>query len=204
MKTLKSFWKNKIASFFKPSTNSEEKFDFGIGKSMIKENSIKIWNYPFEPASVYPSKEIQSEEIEAIHLENYPPTLKVDKELIFISRASVNQLKEFAKRNGIKLAERPSNWDYITEPFLDTEFDDNEKEATLKSLIKNGFTKKEITEIRKEIGDQMYKYNFDTMLWEWVHLGLSDVLAALKPKLNKKDFEEIYWRAMEIEQRKSI
>lgn len=67
--------------------------------------------------------------------------------------------------------------------------------------MENGISEEELARLREEAGEQLYKYNFDTMLWDWCNLGLSDVLAAMKPKLGKKEFEDFYWRAMEIEQR---
>ena len=45
----------------------------------------------------------------------------------------------------------------------------------------------------------MLKYNFDTMLWEWISLGLPDVLQAMRVKYSDEEFEEFYKRAMTIE-----
>ncbi|WP_417602277.1 hypothetical protein [Owenweeksia hongkongensis] len=47
----------------------------------------------------------------------------------------------------------------------------------------------------------MLKYNFDTMLWEWGGLDLSDVLAAMRVKYNDEDFGNFYKQAMEIQLR---
>lgn len=177
------------------------KFLNTLGETEIGVQSIKIRDYPFEPASVFPQKEIYADQMEAIHLKQSPPTIKINSELIFISKESAPQLAAFAERNQIILSERAANWDLITEPFLDTEFDETQQQATLKLLQQQGFTENEITALREEIGRQMHKYNFNTMLWEWGVLGLHDVLSAMRPKLNKAAFREFYWRAMEIEQR---
>ncbi len=193
--------KNKTGSFFKSTPRELKAFLCGIGESEIKEHTIRIYNYPFEPATVFPEKEIKAEDITEIHLDQYPPTLMIGTELIFISREYADELEAFAKRNQIDLIKRASNWTWITEPFLDTEFNDEQKARTLDILKENGFSEKEVKALREEVGEQMYKYNFDTMLWEWVHLGLSDVLAAMRPCLDIKAFESFYWRAMEIEQR---
>lgn len=173
----------------------------GIGESEISDKSIRIWNYPFEPSVVYPERGIQYSEIIEVHLDKYPPTIKIGEDLIFISKESEEKLREFANRNNIRITERMSNWDWITEPFLDTEFDDEHKERTIKLLESNGILKKEAMELRAEIEEQMNKYNFDTMLWEWGGFGLNDVFSAMKPKLEKKEFRDFYWRAIEIEQR---
>ena len=177
------------------------KFLNSIGESEIREQSIKVWGYPFEPAIVYPEKEIFYHQIEEIHVKQYPPTLKIGKELIFVSKSLENQLIAFTGRNQINLSERAANWELITEPFLDTTFTEEQTEATARMLERNGFSRGEITGLREEIGRQMYKYNFDTLLWEWGVLGLMDVLSAMKPKLKKEVFRNFYWRAMEIEQR---
>ena len=47
----------------------------------------------------------------------------------------------------------------------------------------------------------MYKYNFDTLLWDWCSLGLHDVLSALRVKYDEKDFADFYKRAIEIDKR---
>lgn len=203
MKFLNSLRKNKIkvGSSYGSTQFEIENFLCGIGESEINEKSIRIWNYPFEPASVYPEREIRFDVIDEIHKDQYPPTLKLNQELIFITRESLNQLTEFAYRNQIKLSKRVSNWNWITEPFLDMEASDKRKDQTAKILKENGISEKELLELREEIGHQMYKYNFDTMLWDWCNLGLADVLSAMRLKLDSKEFEDFYWRAMEIEQR---
>ena len=45
----------------------------------------------------------------------------------------------------------------------------------------------------------MLKY--DSVLWEWVNLGLSDVLSSMRKKLTDQQFEKFYWEAIEIEVR---
>ncbi len=47
----------------------------------------------------------------------------------------------------------------------------------------------------------MYRYNFGTMLWEWVHLGLYDLLLAIQDDLSwtlSGGMEAFYWEAMSI------
>lgn len=52
--------------------------------------------------------------------------------------------------------------------------------------------------LRNEVGVQMWKYNFDTMLWKWGGLGQMDVLRAMQAGLSKADFEAFYWQSMAI------
>lgn len=203
MQFFKNLWRRKlkIGAYFGSTPFEIGKFQCGIGESVIRENTIWIENYPFEPSNVYPSREIHVPEINEIHLDCYPLTLKIEKELIFISRNLLEDLKNFATQNDIPIKTRTANWNWITEPYLDTEFDQAQKEKTIELLISNGISAAEIEELRTEIADQMYKYNFDTMLWEWGILGLYDVLIAMQPKYSKSEFEQFYWKAMEIEQR---
>jgi hypothetical protein len=93
------------------------------------------------------------------------------------------------------------NWDWLLEPYVDTEYTDEIDLRLTDLLSKNGIYKEEIDIIRDEVKEQMFKYNFDTMLWEWGGLGLSDVLAAMRVKYNKEQFANFYDRAMEIQLR---
>lgn len=173
----------------------------GIGKSEILDSIIKISEYPFEPSSVFPNKEIKVDDIKSISWDSFPPLLRIDNEVIFISREHSDILKQFADRNRIEIFEPTGNWDWLLEPYIDTEYTD-ETDRKLTSLLKNnGILKKEIDEIRSEVREQMFKYNFDTMLWDWCNLGLSDVLGAMRLKYNKQQFTSFYNKAMEIELR---
>ncbi len=194
--------KVKVGSFFGSTPDELEKFLCGIGESEIKQTEIIIDNYPFEPSQVHPNRIIHFSEIDEIHLDNYPPTIKMGAELIFISREKIEPLGAFAENNKIPTNKLNANWQWITEPFLDTEYSEDQKERTIKILNANGISRDEVKQLRAEISKQMLKYNFDTMLWEWAALGLDDVLPAMRPKFGKEAFEEFYWKAMEIEQRK--
>ena len=204
MKTILDSIKKKIkgGSFLGSLSNDIENFFCGIGESKILGDSIKITDYPFEPSLIFPNQEILASSIDEIHLDEYPPTLKIGNELIFISREDVEALTGFANKNKVKTAKRNSNWDRIAEPFLDTEYSKEQQLQTIKQLEQNGVSEKEVLKLREEVGDYMMEYNFATFLWEWCNLGLTDVLSAMRVTLSKEDFHEFYWRAMEIEQRK--
>lgn len=190
-----------MGTYFGSTPQELDHFVSGIGKASIQKEVIKFRGYPFEPACVYPEKEISFQKIDEIHLGAYPLSIKIGEELIFISRTLTEELEYFAKQHEIPLVRRASNWDWITEPFLDTTFTEQQQEATFRLLRNNGISEQEVHVLRAEIAEQMFKYNFDTLLWEWGGLGLSDVLAAMRPKLNTKAFHDFYWKAMEIEQR---
>lgn len=174
----------------------------GIGTSEIKSNSIAFKNYPFKPSFVYGNKEIFAKDITEIHLDTYPPTIKIKGELVFISRLQLEELSKFANENNVPLVKRNSNWSLINEPFLDTQFTEEQLIRTKEILAQNGFSESELKELRTFIGPQMYKYN--AILWDWMNLGLDDVLSAMRKKLSQTAFEKFYWKAMEIEQRGEV
>ena len=171
----------------------------GIGESEIYENEIRISKYPFKPSIVYPNKKIQANIIDAICWDSYPPAIKIKDECIFISREQSDELKQFVSRNEIKTFKSIWTWQWLLEPYLDTEYTKETDKRLNELLNKNGISNEEIKSIRNEVKDQMMKYNFDTMLWEWGGLGLEDVLAAMRAKYNKVKFEDFFKRAMEIQ-----
>jgi hypothetical protein len=174
----------------------------GIGKSRINNDSIYITDYPFKPSFVYPDRIISASSINAVCLTSYPLLLKIESELVFISRDQQPDLEDFVKRNQISIFEHTNNWSWLLEPYLDTEYTDENHKKIIDQLSKNGITESEINTIRAEVQEQMYKYNFDTMLWDWGGLGLPDVLAAMRVKYNEEKFKDFYERAMKIELKK--
>ncbi|MFV1449376.1 hypothetical protein VBZ51_09530 [Maribacter sp. HS] len=173
----------------------------GIGTSSIGESSIEITDYPFEPSVVYPSASIAAHEIDAISLEFGVCKVYVKDDIVFVSAEKKKELAHFTKVHNLKLIPYSWNWDWLLEPYLDTEFTKENEQRVLERLLENGFTTTEIDAIRAEVKKQMYAYNFDTMLWDWCSLSLSDVLSAIRAKYNKVQFRDFYSRALEIEKR---
>ncbi|WP_417608240.1 hypothetical protein [Owenweeksia hongkongensis] len=188
-------------AFFNSSHYELENLLCGIGTSEILKSEIRIIDYPFKPSKVYPNRLIQASEIDAISFDSYPPLLKIQNEVVFISRENSNSLKLFMKRNGINSFEPSRTWSWILEPYLDTEYTVENHKRIIKLLSTKKIHEVELSKIRSEIKNQMFKYNFDTMLWEWGGLDLSDVLAAMRVKYNDEDFRDFYKRAMEIQLR---
>jgi len=192
---------NKIFSKFNRKPKHIEiikKLLVSMGESIIEDDFIEITNYPFEPSIAYRQTHFSAKEIRNIDYKSYPPTIQIDNELIFLSAEKRTELEIFAQNNDMKLIERQDIWGWILEPFLDTEFADDENTHLMKLLNEYGLTENMVSEIRNKVGPQMIKYNFDTMLWEWVNLGASDVLRAMRLKLDKSDFRDFYKQVMEI------
>ncbi len=205
MSILNKIFKKKkeplTGAFFGSSEDEMENLICGIGETEILETEIRISNYPFEPSAVYPEKTIKANDINEISWDSYPPLLRLENEVIFISRGFSENLKQFVDRNNISSFEATRNWNWLLEPYVDTEYTEETDNRLIELLNKNGITKSEIEQLRNEVKEQMLKYNFDTMLWDWVSLGLSDVLGAMKVKYNKEQFSDFYKRAMEIQLR---
>ncbi|WP_424000683.1 hypothetical protein [Maribacter sp. IgM3_T14_3] len=176
----------------------------GIGKSEIGEKEIEISEYPFEPSIAYPTAVISAMDIECMSVDFTVCKIHVKNDILFVTAEQKEKLKQFAESNNIRLIPQSWNWDWILEPYLDTELTKENEERCLARLMENGFTSLEVDTIRAEVKDQMYAYNFDTMLWDWCSLGLSDVLSAMRSKYSKEEFRKFYKRALEIEKRKNM
>ncbi|MHA7057841.1 DUF7079 family protein [Aquimarina sp. M1] len=160
-----------------------------------------IFNYPFEPSTVYPTKLIKATEINTICIDVGTLKIHLKNDIVLMSADKKEALKIFAERNNIPLSEYCWNWDWILEPYLDTEFTKENDALTMDRLLQNGFEETEVYNIRNEVKKQMHKYNFDTMLWEWCSLSLFDVLSAMRAKYNQEKFRNFYKHAIEIEKR---
>lgn len=190
---------DKIKGAFFGSTETEMKqFFFDLGEVIFDMESLTFKNYPFDNSFVSVNSKITSKEIVNICIKSAPPTIRVGDELIFISAKHREELSAFADRNKIFLSDRVELWDWILEPFLDTEFTDEHKERLYSLLEKYDLDRQNVDRIRETVKEQMMKYNFDTMLWEWVMFGALDVLQAMKPKLKPEDFNSFYKQVMEI------
>lgn len=193
--------KKKTGAFFRASDYEMKNLLCGVGQSKILETTIHISNYPFEPSIAFPEKIIEAEHISAISLDFGPYKLFVEDDIVFVSAKYKDELTKFAKSNAIKLVPHSNNWEWILQPYVDTEFTEENRQWCYQKLNEKGFNNAEIELLRNEVAEQMYKYNFDTMLWDWCSLGLSDVLSAMRVKYNKNEFREFYYKAIAIYKR---
>ncbi|RTZ50473.1 hypothetical protein EJ377_07095 [Chryseobacterium arthrosphaerae] len=169
-----------------------------MGQLSFADDSLTIKNYPFEPSIAYRQNTFPSEQIDDIDFTSSPPTCRIGNELLFLSVEQKTELEKFAGRNNIKTVKRPMIWEWILEPFLDTEFTPETDQKLTEILAKFGLTAEQVQNLRAEVETQMLKYNFDTMLWEWCGFDASDVLRAMRTKYQKTEFEDFYQRVMEI------
>jgi hypothetical protein len=178
-------------------------------KFSIKFEEIIFQEFPYKPSKLYPNGILRGNEIDSIVLGVHQPCVKTKySEFILFpySREIMNELSEFAKINNIPKVRYYDVWSDLLDIFLDIEKDKEHEKKVMKDLLDYGFTNQEIGELRSEIQDIMMSYNYDTLLWEWVNLGLQDLFDACTGKLgnlamSEQKFEEYYWKIMRIQER---
>lgn len=183
---------------FRTSKSEVQEFLVSLGQLSFTDDSLTIKNYPFEPSIAYRQNTFLPEQIDDIDFTSNPPTCRIGTELLFLSAEQKTELENFARRNNIKTVERPMIWEWILEPFLDTEFTAETDQKLTEILEKFGLSAEQVRNVRAEVEIQMLKYNFDTMLWEWCGFDASDVLRAMRTKYQKTEFEDFYKRVMKI------
>lgn len=167
---------------------------------------IEFSNYPYPPASIYPAGSITVEQIEDVGITCAPPEIRLKRgETIFVAATAREGLRAWCQNNSISLVDRIDVWGLLLDPFLDTEFTTQEQQQTIATLARCEISPSETEAIRARVAPAMISYNFDSMLWDWVHLGLTDVLDAYcgkltNPlhKLSPAKYAEFYNYAMEI------
>ena len=176
----------------------------------VHSDFIEFIKYPFMCSSVCKKKELSATDIVDVTDRYFaPPAIRtVHGELIFVpfqaeKEGEDEKLPSFYASNNIPVRKVTDIWDIINDPFLDTEHSEDFKEKGYKQLEKCGVSRAECNCLRIEVAGRMLAYN--SMLWDWCHLGLYDVLCASlgflsgeKHRLSDTEFEEFYWRAMDI------
>ncbi|MCJ8010790.1 hypothetical protein MUG84_03405 [Paenibacillus sp. KQZ6P-2] len=169
-------------------------------------DSIELIDYRFSAASVFPSGTIRKDQIREALLDCFPPEIRTAAgEVLFVDAVYKDDLKQFALTNAIPVVKRVDTWGLLLEVFLDTEYSDESKEKDFQLLAACGISREEVNRIRHSVQDVMIAYNFKSMLWEWFHLGLYDLLSAYTGvltgngyKQGKKEFRKFYQDAMII------
>ncbi|MFD9479239.1 MULTISPECIES: hypothetical protein [Streptomyces] len=111
-----------------------------------------------------------------------PPEIRTRSgEIVFVTSVRRAELERFCTDHGIPVRSRPDVWGDLLEPFLDTEFDHRHRAATLDRLAAAGVDATEAAAIRERVRPLMAAYN--SVHWDWVHLGLADLLDAARSDL---------------------
>jgi hypothetical protein len=172
----------------------------------FSEEGLRFEGYPFAPASVYPRGFVAWREVQEVAIRAAPPEvwLRDAPEILFVSAEQRDELARFAEQAGVPLVRRVDLWDLILEPFLDTTFSEEMQERSLEILAAHGVTREQCANLRGRVERAMVRYNFDSGLWDWVHLGLYDVLSALRGEVRSEEYRAFYGEAMEIARRATM
>lgn len=172
-------------------------------RASFGEESIEFHQYPFRAASVFNRPAVGRGCIHDIDLSKAPPEVRlVTGEILFISSAQLQELKNFAEKLSIPIVEREDVWADLLEPFLDTQFPLSHHKNILRRLQRQGFSRSEVRQIRTRVARAMLLYN--AFVWEWVHLSLIDVLDAVNRISFRWTFKKFYRYAMEIANRAPV
>ena len=178
----------------------------------FSDEGIQFKDYPVTPASIFPDGIVLWSDVKEADPDNcWPPELRLHSgEILFISAEIKEAFTVACIRHKIPFVQRQDVWGNLLEPFLDTEFPEDEQQRTLEPLEQCGFAKDEIRKIRKRAGKFVAPYNF--YVWEWVHLGLLDLFTACGLTTNhrmrffnaswrSKAKKKLYWWATDIANR---
>ncbi|MDL4816269.1 hypothetical protein [Actinomadura opuntiae] len=143
------------------------------------EDHIRFLGYDFRGATVHPMGMVTPAHIRDADWKAIRPEIRtVRGETLFVPHDRKADLEGFCHRHGIAGVSRPDTWGDLLEPFLDTQIDADQEKATIDRLHRAGFAREAVTSIRRRLAPLMLAYNFGAMVWEWVHLGLYDLLTA--------------------------
>ena len=155
----------------------------------------------FAPASVQSSPRLLADQIQSVRVSRWPPEIELKSgEILFVAAPLQPELRVFARTHGIPFVWGPDLWSYLNEPYLETEVTAEWLDRTDKKLMENGLTQPEIDAIRERIGVRMQNYN--SVRWEWIHLGHYDVLKAHE-RMPPAEFADFYHWTMRIAARSS-
>ena len=161
---------------------------------------VRLRDYPFAPSRVYPEAFVAAGDIGSVCFHG-PAYLEVGDDFVVVSKEHEPELRALMSEHGIPERRSGLIWEFLLEPYLDTELPPEQEAHLLDRLAARGVPPEEVTAVRDEVGDVMYAYNFNTRLWEWTGFGLHDVLCAMRAFYRPADFRDFYWRAIELEGR---
>ncbi len=149
-------------------------------EARIDRSGIAWDSYPYMGASVFPSGRIPWTEVREVEPKAFPPELRTRRgETLFVPAKQREDLVKHADAVGVKVRRSLDVWGLLLQPFLDTSFDPPEVARVNELLASLGVSGDLRERIRRRIGPLMRAFNLDSGLWEWTHLGLDDLLAAV-------------------------
>ena len=172
-------------------------------EALFREERIELPSYPFPLVSIPSGSMLHFDLIRDVDLSKSPPEFRLKSgEILFVSAEQKRELEDFAAKFGIPRVQRYDVWADLLLPFLDTQLPAADQEKALRRLQDQGFSLNEISSIRDLVKKPVLLYN--SVVWEWVHLGLYDVLEAVRKNASPQGFQEFYWYAMCIANRTDV
>lgn len=164
-----------------------------MNKIFFDQDNVIFKSYPFPGASVFPSGSVPYSNIRDVDPSTAPPEIRLHTgETLFIPADLREEFEAAITKHKLKVYKRVDVWEFLLEPFLDTNFTKEESEQTFKKLEEVGVSRKEAKRIRLKVGLKMFAYN--SIHWDWVHLGLSDLLDAYLPIRPLRSFSFLNYR----------
>lgn len=158
---------------------------------------LRFREYPYHPASIFPTGELDPSEVVEVVSNWAPPVVRTrDREFLIISGLYRDELLAFARSHDLPVCSRIDVWDLLLQPFIAHGFSEEEVEDAFGSLEKFGLPRKRVRTLRKRVAPWMQAYN--SVHADSCHLGLGDVLDAMKSANTPRHFARFYAEAMDL------
>ena len=171
---------------------------FAPAVSEIFATQISVSRYPYKYATIYGKQVvIPAGRITSVFSSPGEAAFILDgREIIFLAPEQKEAISTFAENNNIQTHSFPDIWGMLSDPFLDTEYTEEDRLRDYATLEKLGFSQSEVKRLRRKIRFTMYNLTFRT--WEWRFYSTDDLLrayASINPIWFTKTF---YWQVMEV------
>lgn len=139
---------------------------------------IRFNSYPFKMSTLSQHGRLPYTDILDVDPRQAPPEIRTIRgETVFIPATVRDQFQAEIAGHRWPTVYRVDVWALLLEPFLDTVMSDDHQANTLKLLEMCHLSQPDVATIRQAVGSAMLSYN--SMMWDWVHLGLYDLLMAI-------------------------
>lgn len=163
----------------------------------LKDDVLSFEEYPFKLPDV--GHGIRLGDIEEVHLDRRPIELWLKSgDIAFFPDRQAHLLYEIHRGRSLPITWRTDTWDCLLTPFLDAEHPPEVLSRVDERLQEEGFSRDEIKELRRWASPVKWVNAF---AWEWVGLGLFDLLMAyrlLPPFFSRRS---TYRRAVSVARR---
>lgn len=100
----------------------------GIRRVRFLAEGIAFDRYPYPGARVHPRGLVPWSAVLEVDPATSPPELRIAGETLFVSAELREELARAAEAHGIPVVRRVDVWGMLLDPFLDTEFDEDDQE----------------------------------------------------------------------------